>query len=240
MGFSMTNKDGYIYIISNPAMPGSFFSTKRYLKIGLTIDIRSRLRSLFNTSVPFPFVVEHLLYVPDRFAYELAIHEQLEKYRVPEDREYFYLSPKKAIRLIHGKRSKVFELAQSKSKVLIQENVNTPYLPETSEAGELGSADDRTQPKKTAKGQGPTGKLNKKHFEEMLAKIKRDIDNDALEDGSNFTMLTIRHKYGIGDTLIRALRTELRKQKYLKKSGRYHVVTKPAKAKLALVKSQTT
>jgi len=87
-------------------------------------------------------------------------------------------------------------------------------------------------PTKTGKGKGPTGTKRTKRFLEVLEQMKSDIMNDVLKEFAN---ADIKSRYGIGDNLLRDLRTELRVQKYLKKKGRGFVVTKPVKPKLALV-----
>jgi len=207
----MIEKDGYIYIVSNPAMPGRFFSSKRYLKIGMTSDIRNRLKSLSNTSVPLPFVVEHLLYVPDRFIYESVIHAQLDKYRVSDEREYFYLSPKKAIRLIHGKRSKVFELAQSNSMKLKPDDNsgNVLYLSESNETHELKKAKDRT----------PTSKTIEIAYQRKLDKVRAEIDGKKQKAFQKFTAEKAK-EFGLHNKRFSDAKRDLKKSGHLVRVGK--------------------
>ena len=74
----------YVYILTNPAMPG-------LAKIGITEDLGDRLRSLFSTGVPLPFEVEVLVKVDEKARaaeIEKALHQVLPG-RVHERREFF-------------------------------------------------------------------------------------------------------------------------------------------------------
>lgn len=65
---------GYIYCLSNPAMPG-------ILKIGHTYHIRDRIKGLSaSTSVPTDFVLEGLFETNYPMLCENAVHESLAKY----------------------------------------------------------------------------------------------------------------------------------------------------------------
>lgn len=79
-------KLGIVYVLSNPAMPG-------IVKIGRSDqkDLKQRLRSLFNTSVPLPFKVEYACYVEksDTKDLEAALHSAFADKRVHEKREFF-------------------------------------------------------------------------------------------------------------------------------------------------------
>lgn len=79
-------KLGIVYVLSNPAMPG-------IVKIGRSDqkDLKQRLRSLFNTSVPLPFKVEYACYVEksDTKGLEAALHSAFADKRVHEKREFF-------------------------------------------------------------------------------------------------------------------------------------------------------
>lgn len=80
------SKLGIVYVLSNPAMPG-------IVKIGRSDqkDLKQRLRSLFNTSVPLPFKVEFACYVEkaDTKNLEAALHSAFADKRVHEKREFF-------------------------------------------------------------------------------------------------------------------------------------------------------
>jgi hypothetical protein len=82
---------GYVYVLSNPSMPG-------IVKIGRSIHGgRSRARELNSTGVPTPFDLEFEMFVDDCESVEVACHEVLEKYRVNDGREFFKCTVHKAI-----------------------------------------------------------------------------------------------------------------------------------------------
>ena len=80
--------DGYVYCMSNPAMPG-------LLKVGFTTDTPDvRARELYTTGVPLPFKVEFAKLIANPKEKELSTHKLLGIYheRVNEDREFFRVS----------------------------------------------------------------------------------------------------------------------------------------------------
>ena len=84
---------GYIYILSNSAMPG-------LLKIGRTDrHPEQRARELRTTGVPHPFVLEHYVDVEDSAHAEAQIHQFLQSKgaRMSTDREFFSISMHEAI-----------------------------------------------------------------------------------------------------------------------------------------------
>lgn len=86
------SKRQYLYICSNPSMPG-------LLKIGkTTTDPHERSAALFSTGVPTPFVVEYSWIVTDCSACERLTHQALESYRVSKQREFFRVSLKTALK----------------------------------------------------------------------------------------------------------------------------------------------
>ena len=78
-----TQTEGYIYCASNISFDGIY-------KIGFTMETPNiRAKSLYNTSVPFPFKIEFakiVLFPRDK---ELNIHNILNKYRLTHNREFF-------------------------------------------------------------------------------------------------------------------------------------------------------
>lgn len=85
---------GYVYIISNQAMPGIF-------KIGFTLkDPELRAKELDSTSVPFPFVVEYEILVDDPHALEQRVHKSLRAQR--EGKEWFRCSFTQAVQMIRA------------------------------------------------------------------------------------------------------------------------------------------
>ncbi len=84
----------YIYILSNPSMPG-------LIKVGKTTTHPSqRMSELQSTGVPTPFVLEFSAIVDNCEKKEKASHKALEKYRVKNNREFFKISVKQAIEAI--------------------------------------------------------------------------------------------------------------------------------------------
>ena len=82
-------KTGYIYVITNRAMPG-------IVKIGYSEDVSKRLNSLYSSNVPFPFelyaTVEGVTQDADKL-----IHKMLpSSLRVNDSREFFNITPEYA------------------------------------------------------------------------------------------------------------------------------------------------
>ncbi len=74
---------GYIYMLTNPSLPN-------VCKIGKTTrDIDSRLKELYNTSVPTPYQVILLFLVDDCHTLERYIHTKCRSLRVNKKREFF-------------------------------------------------------------------------------------------------------------------------------------------------------
>lgn len=85
---------GYVYILSNPSMPG-------ILKVGKTTrDPENRAQELYQTGVPTPFRVVFSVYCPDCHGLEQAVHSDLAKFRVSAGREFFIVDPSTAERAV--------------------------------------------------------------------------------------------------------------------------------------------
>lgn len=78
--------EGWVYVLSNPCMPGIF-------KIGMTTtNPELRARELSSaTGVPAPFKLEAAFYSHRPLDAEKEIHEFLDEWRVNESREFFEL-----------------------------------------------------------------------------------------------------------------------------------------------------
>jgi len=88
--------NAYVYIISNPSMPGM-------VKIGFTTrkDPKQRIQELNkSSSVPTPFNIEYLYQYYGGSDFEKAIHKELAGYRVSTDREFFYMDVVDAIEYV--------------------------------------------------------------------------------------------------------------------------------------------
>lgn len=88
-------RKGFVYVLSNPSMPG-------VLKIGKTTrSVDERARELSNeTGIPTSFVVEHSTETIDCHNLERAVHYRLVKERVNDKREFFKLDLKDAINIV--------------------------------------------------------------------------------------------------------------------------------------------
>lgn len=92
---------GFIYILSNPSLPG-------LLKIGKTSkDPKTRGDELYATGTPEPFKLEYMAFSDDMDSLERMVHKKLDSYRPNKDREFFKVSRLAAINTIQ-KESKNF------------------------------------------------------------------------------------------------------------------------------------
>lgn len=82
-----------VYILTNEAMPG-------YIKIGKTDNIEMRVRSLDNTSTPLPFSCFFAAQVENADHVEKQLHDAFGDHRVRSNREFFRLSPERAVAAI--------------------------------------------------------------------------------------------------------------------------------------------
>jgi hypothetical protein len=87
---------GYVYVLSNESMPG-------YVKVGRSIHGgASRSKSLYQTGVATPFVLEFEIFTKDHEWLESQAHMNLKFNRVNPDREFFKCSASDAIEEIVG------------------------------------------------------------------------------------------------------------------------------------------
>lgn len=86
---------GFVYILSNPAMPN-------LLKIGKSDRDPTGFRAaeLYTTGVPQPFKVEYFAYVEEHHTLERKIHSTLSTRRPNSNREFFTVSIEEAVLLI--------------------------------------------------------------------------------------------------------------------------------------------
>lgn len=85
---------GYVYILTNPSMPG-------LVKVGKTTsspDVRAL--QLYTTGVPEPFQVAHAVLSPDCHELEETMHSVMAEIRVSSGREFFDCSPEFALGLL--------------------------------------------------------------------------------------------------------------------------------------------
>jgi hypothetical protein len=89
----MSNRAGYVYVLSNPVMPG-------IVKIGRSIHGgRTRAMEIYKqggTGVPMPFKMEFEVFDNNCVRLEEEVHELLVNCRINESREFFKIEPSKA------------------------------------------------------------------------------------------------------------------------------------------------
>lgn len=84
---------GFVYIISNKAMPGLF-------KVGYTLkDPALRAQELDSTGVPHPYLVEFEILVDDPYTLEQNVHSYLKEYN--ENKEWFRCNFDECVIAIH-------------------------------------------------------------------------------------------------------------------------------------------
>lgn len=88
------SREGIVYILTNPAMPG-------LTKIGKTVrGIGIRMNELFSTGVPLPFECSFAGKVEDVDEVEKAFHEAFRPYKINPSREFFEIEDSQAIKLL--------------------------------------------------------------------------------------------------------------------------------------------
>lgn len=94
--FGFRGVAGYIYVLSNPSMPG-------LVKIGCTTrSVEDRVRELnAPTSVPAPFKVEAFFESPDPQQDEARVHWELSRFRM-EGREFFRVGVSETVRIVRS------------------------------------------------------------------------------------------------------------------------------------------
>lgn len=86
-----TSTEGYVYILTNPAMPG-------LVKIGKTSrTVEERLRELNSSGVSMPFEIAHSRKVEHMDSAEQDIHEHFDLCRVSDGRKFFRLAIQSAV-----------------------------------------------------------------------------------------------------------------------------------------------
>ena len=92
------HKTGYVYILTNPS-----FKTD-YIKIGMTVNLKERLKQLDNTSTPLPFEVYATLETARYKDVEKLMHHIITAIsadkRIRDKREFYELSPKTAAKML--------------------------------------------------------------------------------------------------------------------------------------------
>ena len=112
---------GFVYVLSNPAMPG-------VVKVGFTTRVpNERLIELSDASgVPVPFVLEYWCFTEQPSAVEKKVHDGLDTWRVSASREFFGVSVAHAIEAV----AMYSEVAPSNYQRVSCEHEQNSRLPE--------------------------------------------------------------------------------------------------------------
>ena len=89
----MTEKSGYIYVITNPDF-------KNFVKIGIAKNIIDRLCAYQTSSPRRNYKVEHKIFHPDCRQGEKRIHEKLKMFALSRRNEWFEVSLAVAINIV--------------------------------------------------------------------------------------------------------------------------------------------
>ena len=85
---------GYVYIFTNDSFRDD------WVKIGKTTDLKGRLKTLFNTSLPLPFKIYATIQTTKYEEVERIIHKQIDRLtnlRINQNREFFNVHPTQAL-----------------------------------------------------------------------------------------------------------------------------------------------
>ncbi len=121
-----SKEGGFVYVLINPAFPGSY-----------RIDHPSNIAPPSSTTTsPWPYACEYKVFVPDYMTLVKAIHEHLDRYRLNQSKEYFQCDFGHIINVIKVAYYEVFGKTYSEN-----EERNLPAEPERllNPSGELDS-----------------------------------------------------------------------------------------------------
>jgi hypothetical protein len=115
---------GWVYVITNKSMPG-------LIKVGFSLkDPNLRAGELYNTGIPYQYVVEYEVFVYEPFEIEQRVHKDLKDFK--EAKEWFRCSvgeAKSAIRRVIGDSEILIETIRGNiesvkggSKILTEDN----------------------------------------------------------------------------------------------------------------------
>ena len=82
-----------VYVLTNPSIPD-------IVKIGMTTDLTTRMRSLYNSSVPVPFECYFACTVNDMGFVEKQLHDGFDDFRVNPRREFFRIDPERVVSIL--------------------------------------------------------------------------------------------------------------------------------------------
>jgi T5orf172 domain. len=106
----MKSKAGFVYVLSNEAMPG-------VVKIGMTArDPKVRLKEINSATGVLPFKLEAVIVSRNARWTEREVHKALEGHRINSKREFFRLDSKRARKIIFDIARKQHQKAYSGKK----------------------------------------------------------------------------------------------------------------------------
>jgi len=82
-----------VYVLTNPSLPD-------VIKIGMTSNLETRMRSLYNSSVPVPFECYFACTVSDMGFVEKQLHDGFDDFRVNPKREFFRIDPERIVSIL--------------------------------------------------------------------------------------------------------------------------------------------
>lgn len=82
-----------VYVLTNPSIPDM-------VKIGITTDLTTRMRSLYNSSIPVPFECYFACTVNDMNFVEKQLHDGFDDFRVNPKREFFRIDPERVVSIL--------------------------------------------------------------------------------------------------------------------------------------------
>ena len=82
-----------VYVLTNPSMPD-------IVKIGMTDNLKTRMRSLYNSSTPVPFECYFACTVTDMKFVEKSIHNGFDDFRINPRREFFRVDPERVVSIL--------------------------------------------------------------------------------------------------------------------------------------------
>lgn len=118
---------GFVYVMRNDAIPGM-------IKVGRTANLKSRVSSLSNSSLPYPFELVFYMFFRDSINAEREIHLDLIEFRVRKEREFFSCDQSIAIRAIESLKRKENQLERKARKAQRKNHPKTlptesPHIP---------------------------------------------------------------------------------------------------------------
>jgi serine/threonine-protein kinase HipA len=118
----MQRSPGWLYILSNPAMPGM-------VKVGMsTVSSARRAKEIDTSGVPLPFDIAFEIPVRDVRFYERLAHAELESLRVRAEREWFRCPPEYAVSAVQKALEVPLPLHQPASELQVDAREIGAYL----------------------------------------------------------------------------------------------------------------